>query len=322
MTVNDVLATIGIDNYKSAELPDLHTISKQFYVFETKYIDSTEALYKVPNHDIYIYVFHKRYVYTFLYSDKYTYEAAHKVIIEKTKSNKSYYTYSSNRAQFLKLKSIENTNKLNKGINDIIDKVVNKVSKYDINVNIVLYGKPGSGKSSCVEIIAEKLGSNIYILPIDNNLLDAVKELPLHIKPVILIPELDKHIDRDDKEYKEYQQVLLELLNGCYSVKNSIIIITCNDYNKLKQDKIMTRPGRIHFSIEFPMISAESIKDIVLKYFPDHKNFSIFDKFINKVSIAEFKTAVMNAFITDTPIDETFCIAHIEYQVTDNHLYI
>ena len=319
----DFINNIGINKYKNGNLNDYKQIIKHVHKFETVFIDSHEIMYKLQE-NIYIYIDYRYRICLVYYAGDYTYDIVNDIINNITESNMSYYTYvhiNNFNKYFKRFKKIENDTKLDSNIDNIVNNIVNKVLNYNISVNIVLHGNPGTGKSSCIEIIAKRLNSNVYILPINDDLLDAVKELGTIQKSVILIPELDKHIGRNDEKYKEYEQIILELLCGCYSVKNSIIAITCNDINKLRQNPIMTRPGRVHSIIEFPMITLDLIKNIVLKYYPDHIDFSIFHKYVNKVSVAEFNTAILNSFINDKKLDSNFEVYQVEYNKS-SHLYL
>jgi ATP-dependent 26S proteasome regulatory subunit len=262
------------------------------------------------------------FIYNF---NKYNYSKIMKTVNKLFNTSKYYKEYDRNSDCYCSLSQINNNNKLPSNIKPIVNNIVNKVLNYDkLSINVVLYGEPGTGKSSCVEIISRKLNSNVYILPMNESLKSAIIKLSDVTKSVILIPELDKFLLSFSKneKYSEYEQLLLEFLCGCYTTKNNIVIITCNDYKSLKQHKIMTRPGRVHFSVEFSNITEELIKNIVLEYFPDFTNFNILSKFAGKVSIAEFRTAVMNKFIMDKPIDESFKVEHMKYNESSRSLYM
>jgi len=281
------------------------------------YIGLTDDLYRVPEHNIYVHINKLDSIHSMYFNpSEYNYKQITEIREKNFTSHKrtSYFQYNSGCNMFIRLKTIENNDELDKNIENVVDKIVSKIkSNKKIGVNIVLQGKPGTGKSSCVEIISQKMKSDVYILSIDKNMKRFVESVSTLSGIILLIPELDKHIDRCDSGYKEYEQLLLELLCGCYTPVNSLIIITCNDINKLKSNPIMTRPGRVHFTIEFPMINKEMIKRIVLEYFPDFEDFSVFDKFVNNVSVAEFKTAITNKFIMDEVIDKSFKVEKMEY---------
>lgn len=292
-------------------------ISERVHYATPIHIGLKDDLYKIPEYNIYVHIDKINTLYFMYfkpseYDNKQITEIREKCLTSHKRT--SYFQYNSSCNIFMRLKTIENNDKLDDNIETLVDKVASKIkSNKKIGVNIVLQGKPGTGKSSCVEIISQKMKSDVYILGINKDMKEFVENISILNRVIVLIPELDKHIERCDPEYKEYEQLLLELLCGCYTPTNSLIIITCNDINKLRSNPIMTRPGRVHFTVEFSMINKEMIKKIVLEYFPDFKDFSIFDKFVNNVSVAEFKTAITNKFIMDEVIDKSFKVEKMEY---------
>lgn len=287
------------------------------------HLDEVSIIYKIPDEDIYLYYNARFSVDMIIFNQhKYTNKQALKVFKKIGSKHNKYYVYSSSFERFCKTKNIKNNDQIEKSKEVLVNQIVSKFGICDdINVNIVFHGKPGTGKSSCVEIFATKLKYDVYVLNIDNTLKDAIVEVSKMSKIVVLIPELDKHINRQDAEYKEYEQFLLEFLSGAYLPKKSLTVITCNDVKILESNPIMTRKGRVHYKFEFGAITLGSIINIVKKYYPDFENFDIFNKFVGKVTAAEFKSAVMNSFITDSPPDETFEVEVVEVKKS-NHLYI
>lgn len=299
------------------------TIDKKSSKLVPIHLDQKCVIYKIPDEDIYLYCNPDQGTNWLIFNQhKYTNQQASK-ILKKTKSkSNSYYVYNDSYEDFKKTKKIRNSDQVDKSKEVLIDQTVSKFKICDdLNTNIIFYGKPGTGKSSCVEIFANKLKYDVYVLNIDDSLKDAIVEVSKLSGVIILIPELDKHINRQDEKYKEYEQFLLEFLSGAYLPRKSLTIITCNDVKILESNPIMTRKGRIHYKFEFTAVTMDTIINITKKYFPDFDNFSIFDKFVGKVSAAEFKAAIMNSFIIDSPPDESFEVEIVEVKKS-NHLYI
>jgi hypothetical protein len=299
--------------------------TKQIYKLEgivPVHIDYERVLVKFDD-NIYIMVNSKHGTHSMIYNSKvYTYSAITKKFEDFFNNSLYYKTYNTSNDFYYNMRKIKNSNTPPDNVSNIINNIVKKVSvKKNLTINIVLHGLPGSGKSSCVETIAKLLDSSIYIVPMDDSLKGAITNLSEVSRSVILVPELDKFLN-NNKFDSEKEQLLLEFLSGCYTPANSIIVITCNDFKLLKQHSIMTRPGRIHFAIEFGNITKQIITELVEEYYPDFTNFSIFDKYINKVTVAEFRTAIVNHFIMDKPLDSTFEVTRMEYSKNTNRLYM
>jgi len=128
-----------------------------------------------------------------------------------------------------------------------------------ISPGIILYGEPGTGKSSFVDIIASKFGCTIeYINPmsIKKNMRTIISECRDEdtIKMFvfedidILFGKRDDSDIKGSKELKENFHYLLQLLDGYLSSSNIIKIATTNHIEKL--DPALTRSGRFDLLIE------------------------------------------------------------------------
>jgi hypothetical protein len=286
------------------------------------HLDYDRVLIKVDD-NIYIMINTKYNINYMIYNSKvYNYSAITEKFEDFFNNSLYYKAYNSSNDFYYNMKKIKNDNIPPDNIMSIINNIVKKILvKKNLTINIVLHGLPGSGKSSCVETISKLLNGPIYIVPMDDSLKNAITNLSEITKSVILVPELDKFLN-SDKFNSEKEQLLLELLSGCYTPTNSIIAITCNDFKLLKQHSIMTRPGRVHFAIEFGNITKQIIAEIIEEYYPEFTEFSIFDKYVNKVTVAEFRTAIVNHFIMDKELDSTFEVTRMEYSKNTNRLYM
>lgn len=264
--------------------------------------DSTQ-LYKLGNNDVY---FLRKFCSGKFLLYKKGITNLKEVIKQFYYKDKKYYiTYDSNGEYKYGKKILNNYNILPE--NELfINNIVEKIKKHsNLNINLLLHGEPGTGKSSFVEIIAHKFGSNVCILPVNKEILisKALDNISNKKNTILLIPEIDKILDVFGNPIHSENE-FYELLDGSRTPRGSIIIMTCNNIELLKKNKILTRPGRIHFEIEFNRIQSSDIEFIIKKYYPDHSDFSIFDKYVNKVTHAEFHTAVCQAYIMNKDINK------------------
>ena len=131
-------------------------------------------------------------------------------------------------------------------------------------LGILLYGEPGTGKSSLIHAVASELNKDIIILTagaILNGKLNKYNDVCYDTPPVIVIEEIDTIVSsrKQDKELSETEKsVLSELLNfldGPSSPDSCIIIATTNHIEKL--DPAIIRSGRFDIKIQMGKISRD-----------------------------------------------------------------
>jgi len=148
-------------------------------------------------------------------------------------------------------------------------------------LGFILYGIPGTGKSSTVFAISKKYNMKIYIVNLDCD----KKKLLLQMrgikeKSIVLFEDIDTvkltHDRKDNSEEnkdkifnkKEIENItlgdVLEILDGYYYLKECIVIMTTNNIDKL--DSALIRPGRIDHRYEYKYLTKEVIFDI-MNYF-------------------------------------------------------
>lgn len=128
---------------------------------------------------------------------------------------------------------------------------------------ILLYGEPGTGKTSMAKAICAKYGLTMYLVNYANLCKEAInyiKEIDESEKPkVILLDDIDLIFNTREKnpskEDKLKAQELLEILDGATTINNVIFIATTNDYKTL--DTATVRDGRFDLKIPMDNISYE-----------------------------------------------------------------
>lgn len=131
------------------------------------------------------------------------------------------------------------------------------------HIGILLYGEPGTGKTSLVMALASYTKYDIFTLNLleysSNTIIKYITQFKNSHQynydkkiPIILIEDIDiLFCDRDssdDLKYKNAFNLLLQILDGVYSVPGSIIIATTNHMEKL--DPALIREGRFDLKIE------------------------------------------------------------------------
>lgn len=131
-------------------------------------------------------------------------------------------------------------------------------------LGILLYGEPGTGKSSLIHAVASELNKDVIILTagaILNGKLSRYNTVYCDTAPVIVIEEIDTIVSsrQQDKELSENQKsILSELLNfldGPSSPDSCVIIATTNHIEKL--DPAIIRSGRFDIKIQMGKISRD-----------------------------------------------------------------
>lgn len=186
---------------------------------------------------------------------------------------------------------------------------------------LMLYGLPGSGKTSIAQAIANHLGANMTIIPGDNML-----KLPEYIRNgeiprqpeyvhVILIEDCDcgmKDLHHGFSVYaqKSFDEMsaeqdkrplgmanLLNALDGVGAPSNTIYIFTTNHIEKL--DEALIRPGRIDLKIDIGGVCQETLDQFLMEHFGVVKELSAPLNIPEDLTFAELQTEVMKGCTYD-----------------------
>lgn len=141
---------------------------------------------------------------------------------------------------------------------------------------ILFHGKPGTGKTSLVNVIANQLNCSIFAF-------NSIEHFSKHISSknaddemqILLLDEVDTYREssKENTAGRDLKGELLLTLDGVDSVSNAIIILCTNHIEKL--DKAILRPGRIDDIIEILYWGIDDLNSY-LKYMLD--GTLVFDK--------------------------------------------
>ena len=168
----------------------------------------------------------------------------------------------------------------------------------------MLYGVPGSGKTSTINTIASHFDCDVYVIPIskeltDYMLIDAISYLEEkeEKKRIIVIEDIDSiFTDRkkgDDTHNSLSLQALLNCFDGFSCVEGTLLFITANDPSVL--DYALLRSCRVDYRFELDYANKFQTQSIFEMVLPDQKEN--FEKFYKKIETKDFTTAMLQEFL-------------------------
>nr|CAG4709490.1 unnamed protein product [Naegleria fowleri] len=181
----------------------------------------------------------------------------------------------------------------------------------------LLYGHPGTGKTSLILAVAAYLQCSVFTLSLSDKSLDDTKLMALITqiprRGIILLEDIDAAFNDNRKASEDVQRVtfsgLLNALDGVTSHSQfpRIIFMTTNHINRL--EPALIRPGRIDMKIEFEYSTSGQIYQMANRFFKNETLASKISKLFpeQKLTTAEVQTYLMR-FIYE-PED---CLLHVE----------
>ena len=122
-------------------------------------------------------------------------------------------------------------------------------------VGVFLSGAKGSGKTLLAKHIAQKSLLPVIVVNApytDDRFMRTMQGIEQ--EAVILFDEFEKVYSEED------QEAILTLFDGVYSVRDKLMIITCNDKYKVKEF-FHNRPSRLRYAIGFERLEKEFVEE-------------------------------------------------------------
>ncbi len=179
----------------------------------------------------------------------------------------------------------------------------------------LLYGVPGSGKSSLVAAVAAKFNLNLYLINIGNKTLndDTLVRLVNTVEnnSLILLEDVDSALNlhersgkkvkakRDDEASGVTLSGLLNTLDGLLSKDGSLIFMTTNHRQLL--DPALVRSGRCDVHLEFGNATYEQAFHLFNRFFPSESGDGLVvkaDRFATAVAKAHVAMAVVQEILS------------------------
>ncbi|CCE88778.1 Piso0_001559 [Millerozyma farinosa CBS 7064] len=152
----------------------------------------------------------------------------------------------------------------------------------------LLYGPPGSGKTSYIQALAGELDYNICILNLSENNLtdDRLNHLMNHIpeRSILLLEDVDAAFNkREQSKEKGFTSGvtfsgLLNALDGVTSAEECITFMTTNHPDKL--DPALMRPGRVDFKVLINNATEYQVRKMFLRFYENEDELC--DEFMRK----------------------------------------
>lgn len=135
--------------------------------------------------------------------------------------------------------------------------------------NILIYGKPGNGKTQSIVDLSIEFQDIIFIKVSDVRFLSYLKNINKDTKKVLIFEEFTETVNKADK------RIILNFLDGIDSINNCVCIMSTN-YPEELETNIIDRPSRVRHFIEYKNPNKKQI-NIITEHFQSEAEF-FYDK--------------------------------------------
>jgi hypothetical protein len=193
-----------------------------------------------------------------------------------------------------------------------IDSVLSTINIEDVrftklgrskNVGIMLYGKPGTGKTSLIHAFASKYEKDLYFVDFNNknntfqSILETISHLPAGT--IIVLEDIDchecTHVRSENNDQSGELVAVLRMLDCINLPDNAIVFATTNNLEIL--DPALTRPGRFDLVIHMDYADRETAQRMI--EYVDPSKLYLLDQIEYPISQAKLQAMILDRYMND-----------------------